>query len=98
MPAGGVPSESEQRASDFGWAEQVVAAIRTLLRERVPGFCDKAKCDAEIVQSHQEVPRCERFRFDCSKPAFQRPRRHRGCVHCVPSRVGADRKLTHLQR
>jgi hypothetical protein len=46
-----VLAEMAQRSPDIGWAKKAVAAIRTWLREHVPGFRKMAFSDAEIVRS-----------------------------------------------
>lgn len=46
-----VLAEMAQRSPDIGWAKKAVAAIRTWLREHVPGFRKMALSDAEIVRS-----------------------------------------------
>ena len=51
MAAEEVLAEMAQKAPDIGWAKKAVAAIRTWLRERVPGFRKMAMSDDEIVRS-----------------------------------------------
>ena len=51
MAAEEVLAEMAQRAPDVGWAKKAVAAIRTWLREHVPGFSKMTLTDAEIVRS-----------------------------------------------
>lgn len=47
-----VLAEMAQRSPDIGWAKKAVAAIRTWLRQHVPGFRQMALSDAEIVRSY----------------------------------------------
>lgn len=51
MAAEEVLAEMAQKAPDIGWAKKAVAAIRTWLREHVPGFRKMAMSDDEIVRS-----------------------------------------------
>ena len=46
-----VLAEWAQNTPELGWVKQAVAAIRTWLRENVPGFEQMAVTDAEIVRS-----------------------------------------------
>ena len=47
-----VLAEMAQRSPDIGWAKKAVAAIRTWLRQHVPGFRKMAFSDAEIVRNY----------------------------------------------
>lgn len=51
MAAEEVLAEMAQKAPDVGWAKKAVAAIRTWLRQHVPGFGKMAFSDDEIVRS-----------------------------------------------
>ena len=51
MAAEEVLAEMAQRSPNIGWVKKAVAAIRSWLREHVPGFGKMAMSDAEIVRS-----------------------------------------------
>lgn len=78
MAAEEVLAEMAQKASNIGWAKKAVAAIRTWLREHVPGFRKMAMSDDEIVRSFILPARAFVQRSDgasadgAGQPAFSR--------------------------
>lgn len=51
MAAEEVLAEMAQRSPNLGWVKKAIAAIKSWLREHVPGFSKMAMSDAEIIRS-----------------------------------------------
>jgi N12 class adenine-specific DNA methylase len=67
MAAEEVLAEMAQTHPELGWVQRAVAAIRTWLREHVPGFKSMAFSDAEIIRSFL-IPAREFVRSGRGKP------------------------------
>jgi hypothetical protein len=70
-----VLAEMAEKQPQIGWVQQAIAAVRSWLRENVPGFADMKFSDAEIVRSFLAPARgfIERGGFADTEPMVNRP-------------------------